>query len=85
MSLRIAIATNNNKGLEDTISKEFGHSKTFTIIKIEEKEIKDIKMIQNPANKLNHGKGPIIAKHLANMKNRHDNHRRIRPRCFNNT
>jgi predicted Fe-Mo cluster-binding NifX family protein len=56
LSLRIAIVTNNNKGLEDTISKEFGHSKTFTIIEIEEKEIKDIKIIQNPANKFNHGK-----------------------------
>ena len=62
MSLRIAIATNNNKGLEDTISSEFGHSKTFTIIEIKEKEIK------NPANKLNYGRGAIVAKHLANMK-----------------
>lgn len=66
--MKIAIATINNKGLEDNVSYEFGHSKTFTIVEIEDNNIKNIEIIQNPAKNLNHGRGPIVAKHLANMK-----------------
>jgi len=65
---RIAIATVNNKGLEDIISNTFGYSKTFTIIDIENGNIKNIKIIDNPAGSITHGRGPIIAKRLSDMK-----------------
>ncbi|MEM2210520.1 MAG: NifB/NifX family molybdenum-iron cluster-binding protein [Nitrososphaerales archaeon] len=65
--MRIAFATIANKGLEDNISHEFGRSKTFTIVDIEENKVKSVEIIQNPASMLTHGKGPIVAKHLSNM------------------
>lgn len=66
--MKVAIAIINNKGLEDSVSYEFGHSKTFTIVEIGDGDIKNIEIIQNPAKNLNHGRGPIVAKYLANMK-----------------
>jgi predicted Fe-Mo cluster-binding NifX family protein len=64
---RIAIATLNNKGLDDIISNTFGYSKTFTIIDIEDGNIKDIKIIDNPAGSMTHGRGPVIAQKLSDM------------------
>ncbi|MGQ9506820.1 MAG: NifB/NifX family molybdenum-iron cluster-binding protein [Candidatus Bathycorpusculaceae bacterium] len=66
--LRVAIATTSNKGLDDTISHEFGHSKTFTIIDIQDENVKNVEVIKNPASSLSHGKGPVVAKYLADMK-----------------
>ncbi|MGB9683687.1 MAG: NifB/NifX family molybdenum-iron cluster-binding protein [Candidatus Bathyarchaeales archaeon] len=64
----VAVATLGEKGLQDSVSHEFGHSKTFTIIEIEEGKIKNVKVIQNPAASISHGRGPLIAKKLAEMK-----------------
>lgn len=65
--VRIAIATTGNKRLEDQISHEFGHSNTFTIVEIDDGNIKDVKTIDNPAVSLSHGRGPVVVKHLADM------------------
>jgi predicted Fe-Mo cluster-binding NifX family protein len=54
--------------LQDIVSNEFGHSKTFTILDVEESNVKTLKVIQNPAASLSHGRGPVLAKTLANMK-----------------
>lgn len=62
--MKIAIATMGNKGLEDIVSGEFGHAKTFTIIEIEEGRIKNVEIIDNPAGSISHGRGPIVAKKL---------------------
>ena len=35
----VAVATLGEKGLQDSVSHEFGHSKTFTIIEIEEGKV----------------------------------------------
>jgi predicted Fe-Mo cluster-binding NifX family protein len=67
-SLRVAVATKGNKGLEDTVSHEFGHAKTFTIIDIQDGMVKNVEVIENPAASLSHGKGPVVAKYLADMK-----------------
>ncbi|MDH7477567.1 MAG: NifB/NifX family molybdenum-iron cluster-binding protein [Candidatus Bathyarchaeota archaeon] len=67
-SLRVAVATKGDKGLEDTVSHEFGHAKTFTIIDIQDGMVKNLEVIENPAASLSHGKGPVIAKYLADMK-----------------
>ncbi|MEM3952031.1 MAG: NifB/NifX family molybdenum-iron cluster-binding protein [Nitrososphaerota archaeon] len=62
--MRIAIATIGDKGLQDYISPELGHTNTFTIIEIENGKIKNIEVIDNPAKNLEHGRGPIIARIL---------------------
>lgn len=67
-SLRVAVTTKGNKGLEDTVSHEFGHAKTFTIIDIQDGMVKNVEVIENPAGSLSHGKGPVVAKYLADMK-----------------
>lgn len=66
--LIVAVTTAGEKKLEDTVSQEFGHSKTFTIIEIEEGNIKKVRVIENPAVSISHGRGPLIAKALAEMK-----------------
>ena len=62
---RIAVATVRDRGLEDVISPEFGHSRTFTIIDIENGEIRNVEVIENPAGNIAHGRGPIVGKSLA--------------------
>lgn len=66
-SLRVAVATEGGRGVEDKVSHGFGHSKTFTMLDIENGEIKKVEVIQNPAESASHGRGPILAKHLATM------------------
>ncbi|MEM3819519.1 MAG: NifB/NifX family molybdenum-iron cluster-binding protein [Nitrososphaerota archaeon] len=63
-TLRIAIATNGDRGLQDYVSPEFGHARTFTIVEVEDGKIKNIEVIDNPAKNLGHGRGPIVAKSL---------------------
>ncbi|MEM3732497.1 MAG: NifB/NifX family molybdenum-iron cluster-binding protein [Candidatus Bathyarchaeia archaeon] len=48
------------------VSSEFGRSKTFTIIEVENGEVKSVNVIENPAASLSHGRGPIVTKNLAN-------------------
>ncbi len=66
-SIKIAVATTGSEKLKDTVSSEFGGSKTFTIIEVENGKIKSVNVIENPASSLIHGKGPVAAKHLANL------------------
>ena len=62
--LRIAIATKGREGLEDVVSEVFGRANAFTVIDIEEGEIKDVKILDNPAVAYKHGAGPIVVKML---------------------
>jgi len=66
--LRIAVATNGKKGLEDTVSEVFGRANTFTIADIEDGEIQISKIIENPALSYEHGAGPIAVKELVDSK-----------------
>lgn len=61
---RIAIATNERGGLEDTVSEVFGRASSFTIVDVEDDEIKGVEVIQNPAVSYKHGAGPIVVKML---------------------
>ena len=61
--LRIAVATAGNGGLEDTVSEVFGRANTFTIVDVDD-EIRDVKVLQNPAVSYKHGAGPIVVKML---------------------
>ena len=62
--LRIAIPTKGQGGLEDVVSDVFGRANTFTIVDIEEGEIKNVKVLENPAVSYQHGAGPIVVKML---------------------
>jgi len=62
--LRIAVATNGRRGLEDAVSEVFGRSNVFTIVDVDDEEIKGVKVIENPAVSYKHGAGPIVTKML---------------------
>jgi predicted Fe-Mo cluster-binding NifX family protein len=66
--IRIAIATRGYKGLEDKLSKVYGKAKTFTIVDIEDGEVKNVRIVDNPGATYNQGSGPIASKTLAEMK-----------------
>lgn len=62
--LRIAVATKGHGGLGDVVSEIFGRAYTFTIADVDNGEIKDVKVLQNPAVSYKHGAGPIVVKML---------------------
>ena len=46
--MKIAVATGKG-GIEDRVSEVFARAQTFTIVEVEGKEIRNFKVIQNPA------------------------------------
>ncbi|MCL7392494.1 MAG: NifB/NifX family molybdenum-iron cluster-binding protein [Thaumarchaeota archaeon] len=64
--MRVAIATCGDKGLQDVVAPDFGRSRTFTIVEIEDGKIKSVETVNNPAENLQRKKGPTIARMLAN-------------------
>ena len=66
--LKIAIPTKAYAGLEDTVSEVFGKAKTFTIVEIENGQVKNVRVIDNPAASYDYGSGPVVAKTLADLK-----------------
>lgn len=68
MQLKIAVPTKDNKGLEDVVSEVFAKAKTFTIVEVENEQIINVQVLDNPAASYEHGSGPIVAKMLADLK-----------------
>ncbi len=66
--MRIAVSTKKHAGLEDTVSDVFGKAKTFTIIDVEDDEVKEVQVIDNPAASYQYGAGPVAVKTLADLK-----------------
>jgi predicted Fe-Mo cluster-binding NifX family protein len=66
--MKLAIPTNGEKGLEDTVSKVFGKAKTFTILEVKNSIIGNVEVIKNPAASYKHGAGPIVVIMLADKK-----------------
>jgi predicted Fe-Mo cluster-binding NifX family protein len=66
--LRIAVPTKMHKGLEDVVSEVFGKAKTFTIVDVEDGEVKNVQVIDNPAASYEYGSGPVAVKTLADLK-----------------
>ena len=62
--LRIAVATKGREGLGDIVSEVFGRANTFTIVNVENEEIENVKILENPAVSYKHGAGPIVVKML---------------------
>jgi len=66
--LKIAVPTKSYGGLEDVVSEVFGKAKTFTIVEVENGQIKNVRVIDNPAASYEHGSGPIAVKTLVDLK-----------------
>ncbi len=66
--LKIAVPTKSHAGLEDIISEVFGKAKTFTIVEVEDSQIKNVRVIENPAASYDYGAGPVAVKTLADVK-----------------
>lgn len=66
--IRVAVPTNGDKGLEDTVSEVFSRAPTFTIVDLEKRKVKDVKVLRNPASDYKSGVGPIVIKLLADSK-----------------
>ena len=56
--------TKGNDGLEDVVSDVFGRAKTFTIVDVEDEQIKGDSILENPGVSYKYGAGPIVAKML---------------------
>jgi predicted Fe-Mo cluster-binding NifX family protein len=65
--LRIAISTRGKGGLEDVVSDVFGRANTFTIVDIKKGAIKNVRVLNNPAESYQHGAGPIVVKMLVDL------------------
>ncbi len=63
--VRIAFPTEKG-GLEDNIYPRFGRAPTFTIIDIEKKQIKNVKIVENPGYRASGGAGVKAVQLLAN-------------------
>ncbi len=57
--MRVAVPSDNDKGLESTRSGHFGHSPYFTIATIEDGEIKGVEVFKNVDHDT-HGCGGVI-------------------------
>jgi predicted Fe-Mo cluster-binding NifX family protein len=66
--LRIAVSTKTHEGLDDAVSEVFGKAKTFTIVDVEDGEVKNVQVIDNPAASYEYGAGPVAVKTIADLK-----------------
>jgi len=66
--LRVAVPTKGEKGLQDEVAETFGRAKTITVIDLVNGEVKDVRVLQNPAASYRFGAGPIVVKTLADLK-----------------
>jgi predicted Fe-Mo cluster-binding NifX family protein len=62
--MRIAIPTAGKSKLANKVADTFSRAPTFTIITLEDHEIKDVKVIENVASTMKQGAGPLAARTL---------------------
>jgi len=68
VKLKIAVPTKAYAGLEDVVSEVFGKTKTFTIIEeVENSQIRNVHLVDNPATSYDYGSGPVAVKTLADL------------------
>lgn len=60
--MRIAIPTTGKRKLSNKVADTFSRAPSFTIITIQNKEIKSIEVLENPGSKMEKGAGPIAAR-----------------------
>ena len=66
--MRIAVPTKAYAGLKDSVSEVFGKAKTFTILDVEDGEVKNVKVVDNSAASYEHGSGPVAVKTLMDLR-----------------
>lgn len=64
--MRIAVASSNRGGLEDTISAVFARAPAFTIVDVENGEISNVKVVKNQAMSAPRGAGIMTVQMLIN-------------------
>jgi predicted Fe-Mo cluster-binding NifX family protein len=57
IDMRICIASENNGGLDDLVSSAFGRCPAFTVVDIEDGEIKDVRVVPNHGASASGGAG----------------------------
>ncbi|USS40522.1 dinitrogenase iron-molybdenum cofactor [Thermococcus aggregans] len=62
--MKIAVPSSKSGGLEDTVAAVFARAPVFTIIDVENEEIKNVKVIQNQAMNVPSGAGPMVVQML---------------------
>lgn len=62
--VKVGIATIGDKGLQDQVSQTFGRTETFTIVSIENDKVKEVRVLENSAFSLSHGRGPVVIRLL---------------------
>jgi predicted Fe-Mo cluster-binding NifX family protein len=55
--MKVAFTTGEKGGLKDIVSDKFGRSPTFTIVEIEDGEVKNVKVVKNPGYEAPSGAG----------------------------
>ena len=60
--MRIAIPTVGKRKLTNKVADTFSRAPSFTIVTLEDKEIKAVEVIDNPALDIEKGAGPIAAR-----------------------
>ncbi len=63
-TLLIAVPTVGDLGLKDKISNVFSRAETFTILKVEGKDLQTVTVEKNIASALKQGAGPLVIKML---------------------
>ncbi len=63
-TLLIAVPTVGELGLKDKISNVFSRAETFTILKVEGKDLQTVTVEKNIASALKQGAGPLVIKML---------------------
>lgn len=64
--MRIAVPSSNGGGLEDTLAPVFARAPVFTIVDVENNEIKNVRTLQNQAAYAGGGAGPMAVQMLIN-------------------
>ncbi|MGP3667555.1 MAG: NifB/NifX family molybdenum-iron cluster-binding protein [Candidatus Bathyarchaeota archaeon] len=68
MGKRVAVSTKGYGGLEDFVSEVFGRAKTFTLVEVENGQVRGVQVVDNPAASYDYGCGPVVVKMLADFK-----------------
>ncbi|TFH03343.1 MAG: dinitrogenase iron-molybdenum cofactor [Candidatus Thorarchaeota archaeon] len=62
--MKVAIPTTGNRKLTNRVADTFSRAPTFTIITLEDGEIKKVEVIENPGSTIEKGAGPYAARTL---------------------
>ena len=62
--MKLAVPTNDQKGLRDRVAQTFSRAPTFTLITVEDGAVKNTEVIKNKAESMEQGAGPLATRTL---------------------